>query len=163
MPVDIDGVAVQAVAGEIRDVMLTVEMLHPSHDCVECAIHHQGGYVPLRHAELLVRGFRMTEIQWHCASPCANTATESVAWISGERNREHERGFDKCPAKPQRPPRPSAIEGGADTPFMGSSGQFVTLCRQIPPLWHTETLSSYYRLGPWANIADLIEAIELRE
>jgi hypothetical protein len=65
VPVDIDGVAVQAVAGEIRDVMLAVQMLHPSHDRVERAIHHQGGYVPLRHAELLMRGFRMTEIQWH--------------------------------------------------------------------------------------------------
>ena len=33
--------------------------------------------------------------------PCANTATESVAWMGWERNREDERGFDKCRAKPQ--------------------------------------------------------------
>jgi hypothetical protein len=65
MAVDVDGLAVEAVAREIGDVVLAIEFLHPPADCVERAIHHQAGDVPLREPQLLVGGGRMTEVEWH--------------------------------------------------------------------------------------------------
>src|SRR5258708_7799872 len=76
--------------------MLTVQMPHPSHDRVECAIHHEGGYVPLRHAELFMRGFRMTEIQWHwCFSLGEYHDGKRSLNRRGTKSRRR-RGFDKC-------------------------------------------------------------------
>jgi hypothetical protein len=74
-----------------------------------------------------MRGFRMTEIQWHCASPWAHSATESVTWIGQGTNREGERGFDKCQSNLRDGRVLPSVGGGADTLSMGSSGPFVTL------------------------------------
>ena len=45
--VDIDGLAVVAVAGEIGDVVFAIECLDPPHDGIERAIQHQARDVPL--------------------------------------------------------------------------------------------------------------------
>ena len=72
--VDVDGLAVVAVAGEIRNVVIAVELLDPPHDGVERAIDHQARDVPFGHPELLVRGFRVAKIERHrgisIAFPC---------------------------------------------------------------------------------------------
>ena len=47
--VDIDGLAVVAVAGEIGDVVLAVEVLDPAHHRIERAVQHQARHVPLGH------------------------------------------------------------------------------------------------------------------
>src|SRR5262249_14453882 len=71
------GFAVVAVAGEIRNVVLAIELLGPTHHRVERAIHHQGRDVPLGQLQLFVRGVRMAEMQRHRAPPCGRWATGS--------------------------------------------------------------------------------------
>ena len=63
--VDIDGLAINAVAGDIGDVVAPVDFLGAANDCIECAVHHQVRHVPFGHLELLMRRVRMTEVQRH--------------------------------------------------------------------------------------------------
>src|SRR5262252_3189703 len=72
MSVDVDRLAVLAVAGEVGNVVPSVEILHAPYDRVEGAVHHQAGHVPLRQTELLVRGFRVAEVKGHGGSLGAN-------------------------------------------------------------------------------------------
>jgi len=67
--VDIDGLAVQAVAGEIRNIVRSVEFLDAPRHRVQRAIHHQARYIPFRHSKPLVRGRRMAKIERHGIRP----------------------------------------------------------------------------------------------
>jgi len=48
MPVDIDRLAVDAVAGEVRYVVGPVEFLDPPQDGIQGTVEHQAGNVPVR-------------------------------------------------------------------------------------------------------------------
>ncbi len=48
VPVDIDGLAIDAVAGQVRDVVGPVELLHSSQDGIQGPIQHQARNVPVR-------------------------------------------------------------------------------------------------------------------
>ncbi len=63
--VDVDDLAVVAVAGEIGDVVLAIEVLDPAHDGIERAVHHQGRDVPFGQFQLLVRRVGMAEVERH--------------------------------------------------------------------------------------------------
>ena len=49
MPIDVDGLATLAVAGEIGNVVLTIELLDLAHHGIERAFHHEARYIPLGH------------------------------------------------------------------------------------------------------------------
>src|SRR5690348_17326725 len=55
MAVDVDRLAIHAVAREVGDVVAAVELLHAAQDGVECAIQHQAGHEPVRRVQLCVR------------------------------------------------------------------------------------------------------------
>jgi hypothetical protein len=65
--------------------MLAVEMFHSAHDCVECAIHHQAGHVPLGHPQLLVRRLWMAKFKGHDGSPAQIPRRGNVARVGGKR------------------------------------------------------------------------------
>ena len=68
MPVDVDGLAVLAVAGEIGNVVPAIE-LDAAQDRIERPIEHEIGDVPLRQLELLVRRCRVADVERHGADP----------------------------------------------------------------------------------------------
>jgi hypothetical protein len=63
--IDIDRLAVKAVAGEIWNVVLAIQLFDAPHDRIDGAVHHQAGDVPLRQLELSVRGGGMANIERH--------------------------------------------------------------------------------------------------
>ena len=65
--VDVDRLAVPAVAGEVGDVVLAIEILDPAHHRIERPVHHQARNVPFRQPQLLVRSVHMTEVPGHRA------------------------------------------------------------------------------------------------
>src|SRR5580698_6875750 len=67
--IDIDRLAVEAVAGEVGNIVAAVEILDAPADRVERAIHHQARDVPLRQPELFVRGGGMAIIERHGGGP----------------------------------------------------------------------------------------------
>src|ERR1700692_4835400 len=67
--VDVDRLAVEAVAGEIGNIVAAVEFLDAPADRIERAIHHQARDVPFRPPELFVRGGGMTIIKRHGKGP----------------------------------------------------------------------------------------------
>src|SRR5208282_946673 len=69
MTVDIDRLAVQAVAREIGNVVLAVELLYAPTNRIERAVHHDIRDVPLRQFEFLVRGRGMAKIERHGVDP----------------------------------------------------------------------------------------------
>src|SRR5262249_31725593 len=60
--VDVDRLAVLAVAGEIGDVVVAVEVLDAANDGVERAIEHQARDIPFGQAQLPVRSFGVAVI-----------------------------------------------------------------------------------------------------
>ena len=67
--VDIDRLAVEAVAGEVGNIVAAVEFLDAPADRIERAIHHQARDVPFRQPELLMRGGGMAIIKRHGEDP----------------------------------------------------------------------------------------------
>src|SRR5208283_1266544 len=67
--VDVDGLAVLAVAREVGNVVLAVELFHPPHDCVEGAVHHQVGDIPFRQLQLLMRRGWVAKVERHGVEP----------------------------------------------------------------------------------------------
>ena len=72
VPVDIDGLAVVAVAGEVGHVVPAIDLPGAAHHRVERAVHHQARDVPFRNPKLFVGSPRMTIIERHGPSPCAS-------------------------------------------------------------------------------------------
>src|SRR6185437_10245501 len=69
VPVDIDDFSVKAIAGEIGNVVLAIELFDAAHDGVERAFHHQAGNVPFRQPQPFVRSSRMTKLERHGFTP----------------------------------------------------------------------------------------------
>ena len=63
--VNVDGLTILAVAGEIWNVVFAIELLHPAQDRIECSVEHEVGDVPLGQVELLVRCCGMTKVEGH--------------------------------------------------------------------------------------------------
>ncbi len=63
--VDVDRLAVPAVAGEIGNVVLAVESLDPAHHRIEGTVEHQARNVPFRAFQLLVRRVGVAEMERH--------------------------------------------------------------------------------------------------
>ena len=110
--VDIDGLAVLAVAGEVGDVVLAIEALDPAHDGIERAVHHQGRDVPFGNFQLLVRRVGMAKVERHSGissnrSPASiitrpvSKSSRAPLWQVKNRCRSlRDRCHDLCQSKP---------------------------------------------------------------
>src|SRR5690349_15364518 len=72
VPVDVDDLAIAAVAREIWNVVLPVDCLRPPHDRIKRTVHHQVRNVPFGNAQLLVRRVRMAMVERHRITPWLN-------------------------------------------------------------------------------------------
>jgi hypothetical protein len=63
--VNIDGLTILAVTGEIGNVVFAIELLYPAQDRIERSVKHEVGDVPLGQLELLVRCCGMTKVEGH--------------------------------------------------------------------------------------------------
>ena len=79
VPVDIDRLAVEAVAGQIGNVVLAVEFPDPPHDRVQRALHHQARDIPFRQSQLVVRSRRVAKIERHLKPNHNQTAQASYS------------------------------------------------------------------------------------
>jgi hypothetical protein len=70
--VNVDGLTIFAVTGEIGNVVFAIELLYPPQDCIERSVEDEAGDVPLGQFELLVRccgmakwrGIMLTARRW---------------------------------------------------------------------------------------------------
>ena len=65
MAVDVDAFAVEAVAGEIGNVVLAVDRTDAARERVERAVEHQARDISVGNAQLLMRGDRVAAILRH--------------------------------------------------------------------------------------------------
>src|SRR4051794_35328363 len=79
MAIDVDRLPVLAVAGEVRNVVGTVELLDAPHHGIERPVHHQARHVPFGKLELLMRRLRMAEIERHRRSLVRRLPDDSTA------------------------------------------------------------------------------------
>ena len=64
MTVDVDGLAILAVAREVGDVVPTIQG-DATENRIERAVEHQAGNVPVRKTEFGVGGERVAAVGWH--------------------------------------------------------------------------------------------------
>jgi hypothetical protein len=73
--VDIDRLAVEAIASEIRNIVRAVELSDPPHHGVKRAIHHQARDIPFRQSKPLVRRRRVAKIERHRLTPTGRSVS----------------------------------------------------------------------------------------
>src|SRR5580704_16584115 len=94
--VDVNGLAVEAVAGEIGNIVLAVEIFHAPADRIERAVHHQARNIPLRQSEFLVWSGRMAIVERHDDCPLKRRRyRQYLDDINQPHDRQHDGGYAK--------------------------------------------------------------------